>query len=143
MAVNTLGSRALMPDNSDSRTRLPASETARVYEENVVADPLSEELLKLSRCVREIGDNLEEEHKMEFTSLADRAISLAHSVRTWLGQTLPGQVYWVDVMPGAPPKSTSTPTAATSSSGFSRPLRSCARRTRRSANWPGRSWRSG
>src|SRR3954447_3554247 len=52
----------------------PASETARVYQEHVVPDPLSEELLKLSRCVREIGDNLEEEHKMEFTSLADRAI---------------------------------------------------------------------
>ena len=67
-------------------------------------DPLSEELLKLARQVRDVGENLEDEHKVEFTSLSDRAISLAHSVRAWLGHALDGQVYWVDLMPGAPPK---------------------------------------
>lgn len=82
----------------------PANDSVRVREAQVVPDPLSEELLKLSRCIRDVGENLEDEHKIEFTSLADRAITIAHSVRSWLGQTLSGQVYWIDVMPGAPPK---------------------------------------
>src|SRR5262249_3788295 len=54
----------------------PANDSVRVRDEHVVGDPISEELLKLSRCVREVGDNLEDEHKIEFTSLADRSITL-------------------------------------------------------------------
>ena len=40
---------------------------------------------------------MDEEHKVEFTALAERARGLALSLAcTWLAQELPGQVYWVD-----------------------------------------------
>ncbi len=72
----------------------------RVRQPNPVADVLSEELKKLASCVDAAAENLEDEQQIEFTSVADRARQLAISIQSWLGQTLEGQVYWVDVTPG-------------------------------------------
>jgi ATP-dependent DNA helicase DinG len=74
-----------------------ASESVRVREPGAVADTLSEELLKLSSAVREAGDNLDDEQKIEFASVAERARKYADNLRAWLAQDLEGQVYWIDL----------------------------------------------
>ena len=38
-------------------------------------DNLSEELKKLATCVKAVGDKLDDEQKIEFTSLAGRALA--------------------------------------------------------------------
>src|SRR5205085_2856541 len=72
----------------------PASESFRVREPGIVPDVLSEELIKLASRVDEAARNLEDEQKIEFTALSDRARQLALGVKHWLGQSLEGQVYW-------------------------------------------------
>lgn len=81
-------------------TGRPASESVRVQEAGIVADGLSEELTKLASRVAEAGQNLDDEQKIEFDSVAERARLLASSLRLWLGQQLAGQVYWIDRTPG-------------------------------------------
>lgn len=76
------------------------SESLRVREPNIVPDGLSEELLKLASRIEQAGENLEEEQKIEFTSLGERARRLALELRCWLGQQLAGQVYWMELSPG-------------------------------------------
>ncbi len=87
---------------SGNRPQQPraGADSVRVRQPNPVADVLSEELKKLASCVDAAAENLEDEQQIEFTSVADRARQLAISIQSWLGQTLEGQVYWVDVTPG-------------------------------------------
>jgi ATP-dependent DNA helicase DinG len=88
--------------NPQSAIRNPQSgDSVRVREPGVVPDVLSEELNKLASQTTRVSDKLDDEQKMEFTSLADRARQLALSVRTWLEQGLPGQVYWVETAPSS------------------------------------------
>lgn len=68
----------------------------RVREAGIVADPLSEELVKLGTRLDAIGKELDDEQQIEFTAAADRARGLASSLQLWLGQQLAGQVYWID-----------------------------------------------
>jgi ATP-dependent DNA helicase DinG len=68
-----------------------------VRELHIVADPLSEELHKLSSRIAEVGKELEDEPKMELDALANRASQLGTTLQAWLAQSLPGQVYWLDV----------------------------------------------
>ncbi|NBO91282.1 MAG: hypothetical protein EBV06_03040 [Planctomycetia bacterium] len=68
----------------------------RVREPFLVADVLSEELHKLAERVAELGKELDDEQKMEFDALAHSAETLGTTLQAWLGQTLPGQVYWLD-----------------------------------------------
>jgi ATP-dependent DNA helicase DinG len=82
----------------------PGTGSVRVREAGIVPDNLSEELLKLATRVEEAGENLEDENKIEFTSLAERGRKLAASVKQWLAQGLEGQVYWIDITAGTPPK---------------------------------------
>jgi ATP-dependent DNA helicase DinG len=81
-----------------------ATESVRVREPGIVADNLSEELIKLSSRIEDAGENLDDEQKIEFTSLASRAFLLASGLRQWLAQALEGQVYWIDVTSSSPPK---------------------------------------
>jgi ATP-dependent DNA helicase DinG len=74
------------------------SESVRVREANIVADNLSEELLKLASAVSEAGENLDDEQKIEFLSVAERARKYAMNLREWLRQGLDGQVYWIDLI---------------------------------------------
>src|SRR5581483_4831672 len=73
-----------------------ASNTVRVQEPNVVADVLSEELKKLATQVDAVAKDLDDEQKIEFTALSNRCRALQVSLAAWLGQDLPGQVYWVE-----------------------------------------------
>lgn len=79
--------------------------TGRVRERNVIPDHLSEELDKLSTRLTTDAERLKaDEEKIELTSRADRLLGTAQSVREWLGQELPGQVYWVEVRAGRVPR---------------------------------------
>jgi ATP-dependent DNA helicase DinG len=79
-------------------------ESFRVREPKIVGDGVSEELKKLATLLIQLGESLEDEQKIELGSLANRALALGSSVRQWLGQALPGQVYWMDVNTGHNPR---------------------------------------
>jgi ATP-dependent DNA helicase DinG len=74
------------------------ADAVRVREPNIVADCLSEELKKLASCLDRIAEQLKtDEEKIEVNAAANRCQGLMQSLRQWLGQELPGQVYWVEV----------------------------------------------
>jgi len=76
------------------------SDSVRVREPNIVPDLLSEELQKLGSCLDAVAENLDEEQKIEFVAVADRARGLALAIKQWLAQALEGQVYWIDITSG-------------------------------------------
>lgn len=85
--------------------QIQAKGTGRVREKNVVPDRLSEELDKLATHLTTAAEKLKaDEEKIELVSRADRLMGMATSVREWLGQELPGQVYWVEVRAGRVPR---------------------------------------
>jgi ATP-dependent DNA helicase DinG len=84
--------------------RSAGTDSVRVREPGIVPDGLSEELIKLGSRLDEVGENLEDEQKIEFTSVVDRCRQLAASIKGWLEQSLEGQVYWVDSSGGMNPR---------------------------------------
>ncbi len=69
----------------------------RVREPEIVPDCLSEELDKLASHLEDLGERVKtDEEKIELTSASERCRTQAMSIRHWLGQTLAGQVYWVE-----------------------------------------------
>ena len=82
-----------------------AGGTGRVREKGIVEDTLSNELGKLGDTLHELAKGRDaEEEKLELTSRGDRLYAMAKSVKEWLNQELPGQVYWVEVKPGRVPR---------------------------------------
>ncbi len=74
-----------------------SNRTGRVRRPDFVANPLSEELVKLAAGIRlDVKDAIEEE-KMEYESAAERCGLFASGLNQWLAQELKGQVYWVEV----------------------------------------------
>jgi ATP-dependent DNA helicase DinG len=70
----------------------------RVRSPRPVADCLSEELSKLASHLDVIAEKMEEEQfKIEYEAASGRCRQLALSLRQWLEQELPDQVYWVEV----------------------------------------------
>jgi ATP-dependent DNA helicase DinG len=69
----------------------------RVKTRQIVVDSLSEELLKLASSLDQVGQKLKEEEKIELTAAANRCRALHASLKSWLEQELPRQVYWVEV----------------------------------------------
>jgi ATP-dependent DNA helicase DinG len=77
--------------------RQPRS-TGRVRTPHPVPDLLSEELMKVARGVDDVARKVKkEEEKIELIAASNRCTGLAGSIRQWLDQELPDQVYWVDV----------------------------------------------
>jgi ATP-dependent DNA helicase DinG len=75
--------------------------TGRVRTPHPVADSISEELVKVASVLDRVANRLEsEEEKIEFDAASIRCTALATSVKQWLAQELPGQVYWVEVAGG-------------------------------------------
>lgn len=71
--------------------------TVRVREPEIVADVLSEELLKLGSQIKRCADKISTaEEKIEMESVGNRCSDLATTLRTWLQQDLPEQVYWIE-----------------------------------------------
>jgi len=76
----------------------PAGESLRVRQPGIVADALSEELVKLANFLDGIAEEVKsEEEQVEWTAAALRCGVLAESLRAWVGQKLANQVYWIDV----------------------------------------------
>src|SRR5262249_27986751 len=84
------------PRGAPRSPQRPAGDSVRVREPNIIPDPLSEELRKLSTRINDLSTSLEEELKIEFHAVADRCLVLAQEVVRWLGQELEGQVYWIE-----------------------------------------------
>jgi ATP-dependent DNA helicase DinG len=81
-----------------SRSAGFVSDTVRVRQPKIVANPLSEELRKLATDLTQISRKLQsDEESIEFTSAANRCQGLAQALDQWLAQGLDGQVYWVEV----------------------------------------------
>jgi ATP-dependent DNA helicase DinG len=72
--------------------------SGRVRTPHPVADTLSEELIKLVSRLEELTAKVgSDEEKVELTAAANRCTGHARELQQWLGQELPGQVYWVEV----------------------------------------------
>ncbi len=82
-----------------------AASSGRVREPNPVPDALSSDLSALGDTLHELAKGREtDEERLELTSRGDRLYVMAKSVKEWLKQELPGQVYWVEVKPGRVPR---------------------------------------
>jgi ATP-dependent DNA helicase DinG len=85
-------------DKETGGQRATPSDTVRVRQAGIVANPLSEELKKLATCLTQIGRKINsEEESIEFTAAAGRCSGLVQGLEQWLAQSLSGQVYWVEV----------------------------------------------
>lgn len=83
----------------------PPPESLRVRQPNVVPDPLSGELQKLATQVDKAAAQVKsEEEQIELSALAARCSDLAARLGDWLGQKLPGQVYWIEVTGTSSPR---------------------------------------
>jgi ATP-dependent DNA helicase DinG len=77
-------------------------ETLRIRQKNIVPNMLSGELEKLAHHIDHISERIQdEEEKIELDAAATRCQELADSVRSWLEQKLPEQVYWMDGLSSA------------------------------------------
>jgi ATP-dependent DNA helicase DinG len=75
----------------------PPREMLRIRDRDIVPNFLSDELEKLVHHLDRIEENIKsEEEKIELEAAATRCQELADSLRSWLDQKLPGQVYWMD-----------------------------------------------
>lgn len=74
------------------------AEAVRVRQPGVVADTLSDPLDTLANQVADLAEKIQaEEERIELQAVARRCGMLAAALREWLGQQLPGQVYWIEV----------------------------------------------
>jgi ATP-dependent DNA helicase DinG len=81
--------------------------TDRVRHAGVVVDTVTEDLLKLATKLRALAEShSREDDKLELTSKAERLEVVCQGIRSWLGQSLPGQVYWLEIRPGRTPRVT-------------------------------------
>jgi ATP-dependent DNA helicase DinG len=93
---NTLVSWHAQQQSKLSRSPL-AGDTLRVRAAEIVPDRLSDEFLKLANSLERIGEAIKDpEEQIEFDSAALRCHDLATRIKAWLGQELPGQVYWIE-----------------------------------------------
>ncbi|MGD0901187.1 MAG: DEAD/DEAH box helicase, partial [Thermoguttaceae bacterium] len=75
--------------------------SGRVRKPGIVANPLSEGLLRLATLVRKSGEEIDEPtERQDFTAAADRLDGLADGLDRWLGQQVPQAVYWIEAMRG-------------------------------------------
>ena len=73
----------------------------RIASPDLVPDTLGEVLLALGRKLRSASDRLSNPaERQDFQSQADRLTAQAGAVRTWLEQTEPGSVWWVEARQG-------------------------------------------
>jgi ATP-dependent DNA helicase DinG len=80
-----------------SRPAGPSPESLRVRQPGIVPDILSPELAELAGLAQQIAEGVKaEEEKIELTAAALRCHALAVALKSWLGQELAGQVYWMD-----------------------------------------------
>lgn len=75
-------------------------ETMRVRAPKPVADTLSEDLLQLASAMDRISQGVtDKEEQIELEAAASRCETLGTTLREWLEQSRPDQVYWLDGPP--------------------------------------------
>jgi ATP-dependent DNA helicase DinG len=95
---NVLAWHASQPRNTTRQAPRGNADAIRVRQISILADPLSEELRKLATLLDDLAKKREaDEEQIELSSAAERCRSLAVSLKTWLGQELSGQVYWIEL----------------------------------------------
>jgi ATP-dependent DNA helicase DinG len=74
-----------------------AGDSLRVRDVGIVTDLLTEPLRGLQSALDRIGDKVKtDEERVELEAAARRCEDLAGRLQEWLGQKLPGQVYWLE-----------------------------------------------
>ena len=72
----------------------------RIHEQNIVANILSPELLKLAKLVKVLAQKVEDDSdEQDLMSAHDRLLLLADELVQWLEQQAAGSVYWVESAP--------------------------------------------
>jgi ATP-dependent DNA helicase DinG len=70
----------------------------RVRQPLAIGNPVSDLLEKLGGLIGAFAANVpSEEQRIELTSASDRCLGLAASLHSWLKQSLPASVYWIEV----------------------------------------------
>lgn len=91
----------------DVRTwqQLSGRSNGRVGQAGIVANPLSPELSRLARQLKQRGERMERpEDRHDFLAAHDRLVALAGQIDEWLKQSQPGSVYWIDLVEGRRPR---------------------------------------
>jgi ATP-dependent DNA helicase DinG len=95
---NILAWHASQPRNLTRQAPRGNADALRVRQQFIVNDPLSEEFKKLATILDGIAKEREkDEEQIELTAAAERCRALEISLKTWLGQELEGQVYWIEL----------------------------------------------
>ncbi len=72
----------------------------RIHEQEIVANRLSPELIKLAKLVKKLTQGLDDESdQQDLMSAHDRLLLLADELVQWLEQQADGSVFWVDSAP--------------------------------------------
>jgi ATP-dependent DNA helicase DinG len=80
-----------------AQKRPSASDSVRIRQPNIVLDILSDEFKKLALHMDRVEKEVKrDEEKIELESAALRCRDLALRIDAWLGQKMPGQVYWIE-----------------------------------------------
>jgi ATP-dependent DNA helicase DinG len=88
--------RAWLQSQATPARGQPSTEQ-RVRQPDIVPNLISEELNKLALGLLAAAERLEsDEEKVELTSLAHRAASLAQATADWIAQQIPEHVYWIE-----------------------------------------------
>ncbi len=69
----------------------------RVLEKNIVENNITDTLTDLSKKLEDESADLPDEEKIEFQSMADKAVDLGVRVREWLEQQHKGNVFWLEL----------------------------------------------
>ncbi|MFM7148606.1 MAG: ATP-dependent DNA helicase [Gemmataceae bacterium] len=72
------------------------SQAIRVRMPNLVPNYLTEETNKLASLLEKTSRNMDDEQKVEFSSLGERCREVGQQLRHWLDQAMDGHVYWVE-----------------------------------------------
>ncbi len=83
-------------DAVDDWTSRHGKSTMRIPEADIVDNPLSPALVKLARRLKACALEVPEEERPDFTSAAERLLSLSTLLEDWRSQREGETVYWVD-----------------------------------------------
>ncbi len=76
----------------------PEPRTIRIKEKNPFANRLREPLRRLSSVLRDMEKRMDNKEKaIEISALAERCQEFSRSIDSFLGQSLEGYVYWIDI----------------------------------------------
>ncbi|MEY4613442.1 MAG: hypothetical protein RL179_1415 [Planctomycetota bacterium] len=69
----------------------------RVLDKNIVVNNVTDALSELAKNLENASSDLPEEEKIEFQSMADKAVDLGVRVQEWLEQQHNGNVFWLEL----------------------------------------------